>query len=227
MKSRKAAWIIASTFPLWFVPLWLGLGKIIGANFTGLATATGGLLTVLVLTAAYTDSQKWRIPNWLTYVGTLWAFAINLAQSVFGNETSQQLLGAVGIGPSLLGFAVFFTGLLIVFSFSGGGAGDVKIGGAIGSFLGPKLGFEAILITYVGCAIVVVFQALAKLTLSGKADDAAGDQHETGGKLLGEEPSESINLLKTRIPLAPFFALGTIVILMRESGFFKFSIIGE
>ena len=224
MKSRKAAWIIAATFPIWFVPLWLGIVRLTGSNFVGLGTATGGLLTVLVLVAAYTDSQHWRIPNWLTYTGTLWAIAINAGQSLFGNESSQQMLGAVGIGQSLLGFAALFFGLLIVCSFSGGGAGDVKMGGAIGSFLGLKNGFEAFLITYVACAIVVMLQtAINSLRADAQREEAENDH---GAQLLGKENQSGRNFFRRPVPLAPFFALGSIIVLLRETGLFEFSIFG-
>ena len=225
MKSRKAAWIIAATLPIWFIPLWLGIVRLTGFNFIGLGTATGGLLTVLVLVAAYTDSQYWRIPNWLTYTGTLWALAINSGQSLVGNETSRQMLGAVGIGQSLLGFAALFFGLLIVCSFSGGGAGDVKMGGAIGSFLGLKNGFEAFLITYVACAVVVMLQtAVNALRADAKQEEAENDQ---GAQLLGEEKQSKVNFFRRPVPLAPFFALGTIAVLLRESGLFEFSVFGK
>lgn len=225
MKSRQAAWIIAATFPIWFIPLWLGIVRLAGSSFAGPATATGGLLTVLVLVAAYTDSQRWRIPNWLTYTGTLWALAINACQTLFGNEISQQMLGTVGIGQSLLGFAALFFGLLVVCNFSGGGAGDVKLGGTIGSFLGLKNGFEAFLITYVACAIIVILQTgLNSIRSDEKTKDSENAQ---GAQLLGEETQPNSNLLRRPVPLAPFFALGSIVVLMRETGLFEFSIIGD
>ena len=224
MKSRKAAWIIAATFPIWFIPLWLGMVRLTGSQFVGIGTATGGLLTVLVLAAAYTDWHHWRIPNWLTYTGTLWALAINLCQTLFGNETSQQMLGAVGIGQSLLGFAALFFGLLIVCSFSGGGAGDVKLGGAIGSFLGLKNGFEAFLITYVSCAIIVMLQTAIN---SMRADAKPEKAEDVQGALLGEEQPTNSSLFRRPVPLAPFFALGSIAVLLRETGLFEFSIFGN
>ena len=180
MNSRHTPWIIAGTFPLWFVPLWLGLWRLTGVNLSGLTTACGGLVTAMVLVSAYTDSKEFRIPNWVTYTGALWGLAINAGQSLLGNETSQQWLGAVGIGQSLIGFVVIFAGLLVIFIFSGGGAGDVKLGSAIGSYLGLKHGFEALVITYITCAVIVLLQTAAKKMAPKKNESS-------DGALLGEE----------------------------------------
>ena len=222
MKTRKAAWIIALTLPFWLVPLWLGLMKLIGASPVGFATAAGCLLTAMVLVAAYTDSRHWRIPNWATYTGTLWALAINGCQSLFGTEVSQQWLGTIGFDQSLLGFFALFLGMLIVTSFSGGGAGDVKMAGAIGSFLGLTDGFEAILVSFVSCAIVVLFQSALR-PLMANANAKIQDEHNSN--LIGNERKPSNNPFKAVIPLAPFFAFGAIAVTMRNTGLVHFSII--
>ncbi len=217
--SRKQAWIAAWTFPIWFVPVWLGLYYLTGAPFVGIATASGCILLAIVLISARTDLESRRIPNWATYTGVVWAFAINAYQTWLGTEFTQQVLGSIGIGNSLIGFAALFFGLLIVFSFSGGGAGDVKLAGAIGSFLGLKNGFEAILLTFVSCAVIVMIQQGFKLLGRKQISESTSE-----GSLIGDETP--VSPLKAKVALGPFFAIGTIAVLLRESGLLDFSIIG-
>jgi prepilin peptidase CpaA len=217
--SRKQAWIAAATFPIWFVPVWLGFCYVMGAPFGGIATASGSILLAIVLISARTDLESRRIPNWATYTGVVWAFAINAYQTWFGTEFTQQVLGAIGIGNSLIGFAALFFGLLVVFSFSGGGAGDVKLTGAIGSYLGLQHGFEAILLAFVSCALFVLVSQVFKFL--GRKPVTEPQTEE--GLIEGKAPD---TLMKAKVALGPYFAIGAIAVLLRESGLINFSIIG-
>jgi prepilin peptidase CpaA len=197
----------------------------IGLPPAGLFTATGGLLLVMLLVVAKTDIDSKTIPNWATYTGVVWALLINVGQALFGTVASQQMLGAVGLSDSLIGFAALFFGLLVIFSFSGGGAGDVKLIGAIGAFMGLKNGFEAGLLSFLGCALIVMVQSLLKNGLPFRGQPAA-----SSGVMLGEVESGASKVktgLKAEIPLAPFFAMGVLLVLMRESSLIDFVIIGD
>ena len=228
--ARKTAWIIALTFPLWFVPAWIGVCKLAGAPFSGLATAAIGLLLVMLAVAATTDINSRLIPNWITYSGILWGLGINGYQTWFGNESTRQMLGAIGLLDSLAGFAGLFFGLLVIFSFSGGGAGDVKLVGAIGSFLGLQVGFESILISFVCCAVIVLGRIIIerkfpRLLLHANWQEATPMLDESGHEMSirGNSPEQSP--LQVSIPLAPFFAIGTFVCLLRLAGIIEFEII--
>ena len=197
----------------------------LGLPPSGLFTATGGLLLVLLLVVAKTDIDSKTIPNWATYTGVVWALLINAGQTFFGTEASQQILGAVGLGSCSIGFAALVFGLLVIFSFSGGGAGDVKLIGAIGAFLGLKDGFEAALLSFLGCALIVMFQSVLKNGFSFRSQTTA-----ESGVMLGETDSNKSKMksgLKAEIPLAPFFAMGVLLVLMRESSLIDFVIIGD
>jgi len=84
-----------------------------------------GLAVALAVAAGVTDWRSRRIPNWLTVPGLLVGIAANAA---FGGLTGlkSSLLGA-GLGLLLLLPFVFLRSL---------GAGDWKLAGALGAFVG-------------------------------------------------------------------------------------------
>jgi prepilin peptidase CpaA len=87
-----------------------------------------GLAVALALIAGYTDWRSRRIPNWLTVPGFLVGVCVNvLAGGWAGLKAS--LLGA-GLGLLLLLPFVFLRSL---------GAGDWKLAGALGAFVGWKV----------------------------------------------------------------------------------------
>ena len=87
-------------------------------------------IAVVALTciAGSTDWWKRKIPNWLT-VG---AFALGLA---FHSATQ----GWVGVRFTLAGFALGFGILFVLWMTGSAGAGDVKLMGALGAWLGTSL----------------------------------------------------------------------------------------
>jgi len=104
-----------------------------------------GLAVALALIAGYTDWRSRRIPNWLTVPGFLIGVAVNvLAGGWIGLKTS--LLGA-GLGLLLLLPFVFLRSL---------GAGDWKLAGALGAFVG----WEALVNLLVGSVFVAGIMAL-------------------------------------------------------------------
>jgi prepilin peptidase CpaA len=85
-----------------------------------------GLAVALALLAGWTDWRSRRIPNWLTVPGF-----------VIGVLANALLNGVAGLNASLLGAGL---GLLLLLPFvflRSLGAGDWKLAGALGAFVGP------------------------------------------------------------------------------------------
>ena len=84
-----------------------------------------GLAVILAAVAGWTDWRSRRIPNWLTVPGLLVGIAANAVAGGWGG-LKTSLLGA-GLGLLVLLPFVFIRSL---------GAGDWKLAGALGAFLG-------------------------------------------------------------------------------------------
>lgn len=103
--------------------------------------------------AGWTDWQSRRIPNWLTVP----AFAVGVAANTF-------LSGWAGLKTSLLG-ALVGLGLLLPFVLVRSlGAGDWKLAGALGAFLGPNLLMNLLLLS----VFVAGIMALALIVYKGR-----------------------------------------------------------
>lgn len=94
------------------------------------------LLTAIVTAAALVDLHSRKIPNWLTFPTMAIGMALN-GISMGGEGFLFSLKGA-GVGIALL---------LIPYMMGAMGAGDVKLMGAVGSFLGAAGVFHACIIS--------------------------------------------------------------------------------
>jgi prepilin peptidase CpaA len=86
------------------------------------------LVIALTLLAAWTDSHTRRIPNWLTVSGLFAGIGVN-----------SYFRGWHGATASLEGIGLALAVLLPLVLLRGLGAGDWKLMGAVGSFVGPVL----------------------------------------------------------------------------------------
>jgi prepilin peptidase CpaA len=116
------------------------------------------LLTLLFL-ATVQDIHVQKIPNRLTFPAM--ALAVVLASAWDGLQ---------GFLFSLEGIAVGIVTLLVPYLLGGMGAGDAKLMGAVGGFLGPKGAFFAFLFTALvgGCyaLILIIFHGNIKASFT-------------------------------------------------------------
>jgi prepilin peptidase CpaA len=89
---------------------------------------TGALIVLLVL-AAVIDWKTLRIPNWLTVGGMVYG--------ILYNASHATSVGA-GLWTSLLGLATGLALLMPLYLLRVLGAGDVKLMGTMGAFLGAQ-----------------------------------------------------------------------------------------
>ena len=83
---------------------------------------------IFTLTAAISDLRTRRIPNKLT------------VPFFFGGLIYQVVFfGLAGLGDGLIGFAIGFGTLFVLWMIGGGGGGDVKLMGALATWLGMSM----------------------------------------------------------------------------------------
>ena len=111
---------------------------------------------IAVFVAVWAGGMDWRyrrIPNWLTVPGLVVGVAVNTA-----------VHGWPGMKASLLGAGL---GLLVLLPFvliRALGAGDWKLTGALGAFLGPSL----LVTVLIGSMLVAGLMALALVVYKGR-----------------------------------------------------------
>lgn len=95
-----------------------------------------------------------------------------------------------------LGFILCFGLLLALFMVFQGGAGDVKLGGALGSLLGPIAGIELLVDAYLCAAIAATGFLGTQWIMAPRAKRRLAIS----------------NAWRGRMPLGPFFLMGLILI---------------
>jgi len=111
------------------------------------------VMVVLLFAAALSDMSTRLIPNLLVGTGLVLAMACHFALS-----------GVAGLVFSFKGLALGMALLIIPFFMGGMGAGDVKLLGMVGAFLGPNMVWNVFLWT----ALIGGAAALIYLTVSGR-----------------------------------------------------------
>lgn len=116
------------------------------------------LLAVLGAMAGFTDWRSRRIPNWLT-----------IPAAAVGILVNAVAIGWTGAKSSLLGLALGL-GLLLPFVLIRSlGAGDWKLIGAVGAFLGPanllNVLFAALLIAGLMALVLIIWKGRLKQTV--------------------------------------------------------------
>jgi len=138
------------------------------------------LAVALAIIAAWMDWRERRIPNWLTVPGLLIGIAVNgLAGGWLGLRAS--LLGA-GLGLLLLLPFVFLRSL---------GAGDWKLAGAVGAFVGPGVLTDLLMASVFVAGIMAVGLVIYKRRLGQTLRNIG---HLLGSLLTFRMPSAEVSL---------------------------------
>jgi prepilin peptidase CpaA len=163
----------------------ISTGQDLPNNITSLA------LMVVVALAVRQDLVEHRIPNVLTFTALAIAVVIH-----------SVLSGVDGFIYALAGAGVGLICLLPLYLFKGMGAGDVKLMGAVGAFLGPLNAFLAAAMTLIFGALLAVAVVVWRLVESRAAISG---------------PPVSMSLVrKERFPYAIAIGLGAIATLWQR-----------
>jgi len=93
------------------------------------------VLMLLLIASSICDLIQGKVPNFLSITGAITGCAFHFSSQ-----------GVDGLFFSLFGIVIGVGLLLVPYILGGMGAGDVKLMGAVGSFLGAKAVFEAFLL---------------------------------------------------------------------------------
>jgi len=169
----------------------------------------GASLAVALLVASWIDTKTRLIPNRLTYPLVLFGIGGNLAMSVFVND---DVAGVIGIEESLKGTAFCFSLMLLLFLSNATGGGDVKLATAIGAFLGPEAGIQAIAWCHLLAGVFVLIWMLSRIHFTQVKRTTWA--YAKACFFMGRVQPIALNfgsVAHKRIPMAAFFALGVLV----------------
>lgn len=165
------------------------------------------LLAGLLGLALVYDLATRRIPNWLVLVGLVsgagWSW---LAASAVGAPLPNG--SEAGLAKSLLGAVTGLAVMLPLYFLHAMGAGDAKLMGAIGSFLGPMQVLGAVLLIFVAGGLLSLIAALG----TGSLPRVLNNLRLIGSVALsGRASGASLRDVQTtrRLPYALAIAIGT------------------
>lgn len=116
------------------------------------------LLGVILIIAVITDIRFHKIPNWITFP----AMMLGIAHYSYMNGSQGLIFSISGL---FLGIAIFMP----FYFLTGMGAGDVKLLGAVGCFLGAK----GVLVAFLATALIGGVYAIILLAAHGYFKETA------------------------------------------------------
>lgn len=201
--------------PLW-VLIWSGLQPppIVG-------TWTGAVLALTLAISSYTDFRWRKILNWTTYPAVLWVLGLSLlatlrmpADPATVPHQGFEPWAYLGFPDSLLGAVICFLIMFGIYRLAGGGAGDVKLAVVIGAVLGSELGVLSLVYSYV---IAATFSIVNLVWTTGPATIFGTVTRNVASTVLpdvvAQPSSEQRAVLQRPVTLAPFFTMGTLLVL--------------
>jgi len=172
------------------------------------------VLLALLATAAVSDWRSYRIPNWLTFGGALFAL-------VYGTLAART--PAVGAASAFGGLGVGFAAMVPFYVIGVMGAGDVKLMAMAGAFIGPEQALMAVLFTFIAGGVAAMVFAIHQrrvVRMLTNVKDAAQGVMLSG--MVGIRPSGRIGASQSigRLPYGICIAAGTVVeVLAHQLGY--------
>lgn len=156
-----------------------------------------------VATAAYTDTKRAKVPNWLTVTGFAAGLLLNTIRGAWQGGRGEPgtmwlfhpgsvwLGGLDGLLVGLAGFALAFGVFFVMWVLGQCGGGDTKLFGALGAWLS----WQAVIPLWIASVATLVVWAVAKVAANGlrptrvqasvkklqKAQETAAAAARTGG----------------------------------------------
>jgi prepilin peptidase CpaA len=161
---------------------------------------------VLALIAGWTDLRSRRIPNWLTVPGVVSGVALN---AILG--------GWAGLKTSLLGAGL---GLLLLLPFvllRSLGAGDWKLAGALGAFVGSRVLLDLLLLSVFVAGLMAVALIIYKQRVWETLRNMA---HMVGALLTFRMPGAEVSLdnpQSAKVPYGVAMALTVLLFGVRQA----------
>ncbi len=172
-------------------------------------------LGVLMLLAARQDLSSNRIPNRIVLIGVVLGVVLNGVLPE-GWGFNSQIPGALGWWASLKGLAVGMGVFLPIYWLRAMGAGDVKMMGMVGAFLGPDDVLGAILSIFVVGGVMALLVVMWSKQLKPMLQNVKLILYGSAVKLsAGEAPlMNDLPVSVGKLPYAVAITLGTFTYLI-------------
>lgn len=174
-----------------------------------------GVLLILLAIASVSDYRTFKIPNWLTAGGIVFALIYNTAVPFYRDHGFLWALGGLVIG---------FLAMLPCYAIRVMGAGDVKLMAMVGAFLGASDVISAILYSLiVGGIAAIGFALLNKVFIRMLGNVKSAAQMMMMSAIGGFKPDLRIEPGKSvgKLPYGICIAIGTTIFVVAKHLGFK------
>ena len=174
-----------------------------------------GVLLILLAIASVSDYRTFKIPNWLTAGGIVFALIYNTAVPFYRDHGFLWALGGLVIG---------FLAMLPCYAIRVMGAGDVKLMAMVGAFLGVSDVISAILYSLiVGGIAAIGFALMNKVFIRMLGNVKSAAQMMMMSAIGGFKPDLRIEPGKSvgKLPYGICIAIGTTIFVVAKHLGFK------